>query len=419
MGLNSKWINVTPTHQVGVGQLNPSDERAWQRDITKFGKKGPSKIRKSHTARETVMVHIPPEAGDGYFIILLCSGDKKKILCPSPIFRVLSTSASPHSVRGAGIGSLPLELGAMALTTYAKAGVGTVMLPVTLLVDSEVSHFLPHHWLVRKAATTALDAGDKLILDQNSKYEALNGSVSTEKMEAALEEGPQAPYPIRFVARTQLGASNMAEELELPNFALTDVDDEVMKELHGYYFGWTRKLEKKSQDEKPWVQAILSVTMIDVAQLARVKVGQKAWKTTSIRLLEEPDSPPLDKEKFEIQVLGFIRPDEPIQQAELEQGMEAGKEAAQEAALIIEQQDVGVAEEFLNHPSWSVEATMRPKANARKTSGVQIFTQGYTNTKTAAKKQIDRVDLHNVGVRTGGDKTREKFVVMNGFYVSR
>lgn len=149
VGITGSWINVTPAHTVGVEQLNPSDERAWQRDITRFAKKAPKKIREKHQPKETVIVHIPTEAGDGYFHILLCSGDKK-VLCTSPTFRVLSTSASPSKVRGAGIGSLPLEFGAMVVTTYTKATVGKVFLPVRLVVDADVGKYLPHHWVTKK-----------------------------------------------------------------------------------------------------------------------------------------------------------------------------------------------------------------------------------------------------------------------------
>lgn len=78
MGRNANWLNVTPTVAVGTEQLNPTDERAWQRDFQKFQRKAPAKIRGRHQLRETAVVHIPAEAGDGYFQIVLCTLDKKK-----------------------------------------------------------------------------------------------------------------------------------------------------------------------------------------------------------------------------------------------------------------------------------------------------------------------------------------------------
>lgn len=419
LGITGKWLDVTPTMAIAAEQLEPSDERAWQRDIKKFLKKAPSKLR-DHIPRETLIFRIPAAAGDGYFQVNLCVGDSKKVLCSSPPFRVLSTSMSPHSVKGAGLTSLPLELGAMAITTYGKATVGRVISPVSAVVHSEVVTFLPTWW-ARKAAHTALGAaeiaataGDKMIMEKGAQDEAQNAAM----IEAVLEEGPQAPFPIRFSGRSKCNASDMDEELELTNFALTDVEMHEINQLQGYYFGWARQLEKKAKDERAWCQAMISVVLVDTSQIARVKVGQKALKSISVRLLDDPEDAPADNQKFEIQVLGLIRPDEPVQRAKLEEAMEAHNEAAEEAALISETNDVSVAEEFLNHPSWTVEAASRPKLGDKKTSGVQKLAQGYTNTRTAASRRIEKVPFDKFGVRIG-DKAREKDIAVNGFYVVR
>ena len=121
-------VTPKPDAKVGVHQLNESDERAWQRDITTFRKKGPAKIRDTHLPRETHIIGIPEGSGDGYFLIDLCLGDKKKVLCQSPWFRVISASKNPSSVKGAPVWAVPLELGIKAGTTalnlYAKNTIG-------------------------------------------------------------------------------------------------------------------------------------------------------------------------------------------------------------------------------------------------------------------------------------------------------
>ena len=128
-GKTGTRIDVTPKSEakVEVHQLNESDERAWQRDITMFGKRGPARIREKHIPRETHIIGLS-EAGDGYFLIVLCLGDKKKVLCQSPVFRILSTSTRPACVKGAPIWAIPLEMGfkagATALNLYAKNTVG-------------------------------------------------------------------------------------------------------------------------------------------------------------------------------------------------------------------------------------------------------------------------------------------------------
>jgi hypothetical protein len=210
MGVNGNWLNVTPTLAVGTEQLNPTDERAWQRDFKKFQKKAPSKIRDRHLLRETVIVCIPVEAGDGYFQLVLCQGDnKKKILCTSPAFRVLSTSTNPSSIRGASLSTLPFELGALALASYGKSTVGTAVSTVASPFQSQVQQYMPSFW-TRKAAVVAygvsgvqkkLDAtvGDAEDLSERSLEESL---VIAEKEELALEEGPKSPYPLNFEARS-------------------------------------------------------------------------------------------------------------------------------------------------------------------------------------------------------------------------
>lgn len=61
LGRNDNWLNDTPTVAVGTEQLNPTDERAWQRDFQNFQKKAPTKIRDRHQLRETAVIRIPAE----------------------------------------------------------------------------------------------------------------------------------------------------------------------------------------------------------------------------------------------------------------------------------------------------------------------------------------------------------------------
>lgn len=76
--LTDDWLDITPTLALRSDQVEPNDERAWQRDIAKFLKKAPSRVRDTHRLRETAVARIPAEAGDGYFQVVLCQGPKKK-----------------------------------------------------------------------------------------------------------------------------------------------------------------------------------------------------------------------------------------------------------------------------------------------------------------------------------------------------
>ena len=431
MGRNSNWLDVTPTLAVGFEQLNPTDERAWQRDFQKFQKKAPSKIRDRHQLRETAVVRIPAEAGDGYFQLLLCTPDKKKIFCTSPSFRVLSTSLSPSSVRGASLSTLPLEFGAMVLATYGKGAVGKTASVVTAPFQSQVQQYMPSFW-TQKAASAAYEVSgaqkrlDRTAGDAERRYEmTLEESLAiAEAEELALEEGPKTPYPINFVA----GAENVtyhSDEVNLPIITLL-VPGNISLKLHGYYFGWARHIPKqqkgkaKSFAEIPWFQVMISATLIDVKQLARVSVQQANQKKFSLHILSESEEDmDINSEQFEIRVMGFIRPDEPVQRMYLEEGLQAGEEAAVEASMLAEVNDISMVQDILDHPSWAADLAERESALKGKTSRMEKLKKGYENTRMAAQKQIDKVPLNKVGMRAPGDASRDRAVIVNGFYVIR
>lgn len=118
IGTRTAWIDVTPVSEVCLDEVPVSDERAWQRDMTKFLTKAKAiKSLRNHVPRETLVIPIPLSCEDGYFRVVLCDG--RKMLCPSPIFRCASTSCDPSILRGASLRTLPLELGIKAGATIA------------------------------------------------------------------------------------------------------------------------------------------------------------------------------------------------------------------------------------------------------------------------------------------------------------
>ncbi|KAM3085240.1 hypothetical protein ACMFMG_003669 [Clarireedia jacksonii] len=239
IGNNGNWLNVTPTTPVSAEQLNASDERAWQRDIKKFLKK--TKYTK-HVLRETLVVRIPVEASDGYFQLVLCPGEKKKVLCPSPVFRVLSTSRSPSSLRGASLSTLPLELGALALTTYANNTIGRVISPATSAAQAAVKPFMPSSKKIETATmlystTGTQDMVNTTIQNGNVEY---HGARNVMPMHAGSgpESGPVPPYPIYFSARAEM--STKGDYFSMPTMDLTGVFEHIGHQLRGHYFAWAR-----------------------------------------------------------------------------------------------------------------------------------------------------------------------------------
>lgn len=426
MGRNGNWLNVTPTIQVTADQLKISDERAWQRDLTSFRKKAPPKIRDKHMLQETAVVRIPVEAEDGYFQIVLCIGDKKKVLCPSPVFRILSASRSPSSIRGASLTTLPLELGAKVFSTYAANTVGRVIGPVASTVERSTNRYMPSG-KTRQAAMTAYGASgvaDKVnstVGDANSQYEQSRQQslLAASGDEAALQEGPSPPYPIRFFGRGQNNPSNEVDQSSLPASTLSGIDPGVLHRLYGYYFGWARCSKRSGGNEHPWHQAAISVLPIDPSQLTRVSVAQASKLIVTIRLITEDTDIVFDQTPFEILIMGFIRPDDPMQRANISRGLQAGDEAAVEAAMLLEIEDVTLVQTYLDHPSWSSDSASQPRGQAENSSPLEKAKTAYANTRLAAQNRIDRIPLHMISVRAPGDSAKDKLVITNGFFVTR
>ncbi|KAH8821384.1 hypothetical protein F5884DRAFT_659589 [Xylogone sp. PMI_703] len=429
-GANDDWLNVTPAMNVAVEQLKPTNERAWQRDISRFKKKAKGHKREKHILRETDIVCIPADAGDGYFQLVLCTGERKKVLCRSPVFRVISTSSDPSSVRGASLSTLPLELGAMAVATYTQGTVSTVISPVTEAVQAQIERYMPSWWKVQ-AATTAYDmsgASDRVgsTLDQfQQRYDqALDGSfMQAGEAELVMEQGPMPPYPFRFVIKGEL-MKDETNPSSLPIMHSTKFSEDVNRKLRGFYFGWARiaKKDKKAAatDGEPWCQAIVSVLSLDASQLGYASVTAASKKYLTLRLIQDFEDVPLGLNEFEIRLMGFIRPDEPSQRATLAKGLQAGDQAAVEAAMLAEASDIEMAQSVLDHPAWSPEIIVQSSSLQEEKPGLlQRIGSGYAETRLKMQKQMDRVPLHKLGVRLPIDEMEERGMIPNGYYVVR
>jgi hypothetical protein len=423
VGATGSWLNVTPTMGIGSEQLNPSDERAWQRDIAQFRKKAkPEKIREKHKLRETVVLRIPAEAGDGYFSVVLCTGDKKKTLCVSPTFRLLSTSASMHSINGASLSTLPLELGAMAVNVYATSKISAVAGPVVSTVQSQVQKYMPSTLTkedIEKAGTKAYDiSGGKekvhaLVSRGNHLYEQqLEGSYApANNIDVTLDQGPQPPYPIRFTCTSEPILGPETEPSSLPSTNLIGVPDHVSHQLHGHYFAWVR-LHTKGKDPEDWQQSLISALPPTPTQLTRANFVLANKRTITLRLIDSYSTSPPPSSKPTILILGFLRPDEPLQRANIRRGIEAGDEAAEEASMLAEMNDIAVAQGVLDHPAWVPEVVMD-------TGKGLSLKNGYADVRMGVQRGVERVPLHRLGVRMESDRMRERGVIVGGFYVLR
>lgn len=419
--LNDSWLDVTPTMPLRGDQVDPDDERAWQRDLKKFRKKAPPRPRDKHQLRETAVIRVPADAGDGYFQLVLCQGMKKKVLGNSPVFRVLSTSTNPSSLRGASLSTLPLEVGAMIASVYAQTAARTVFTPAAAAVKTKASPHRPA-WLTQAAVNKAYSASGV----QGRVGGIINGApgpnrrVPTDASTSPIfisepspvEEGPRSPFPMVFKARGQACQSHSNDLLKLP---LARIPDWVSEQLRGYFFGWARcdPSTRNNTPSKSWCPVILSVRKLDPLQATNVNVAQVAKRVVTLRLLDEVLDQP---NKLEIRIMGFLREDIPPPTGSTSQELADAQAAAVEAAILADAYDASVVQATLAHPAWAPD----PPGMQRQDSGwVDRTLEGYASLRAQGQKWVDQVPLHRLGVRSTMDEWREQQVVANGFYIVR
>ncbi|KAK8216736.1 hypothetical protein M8818_001699 [Zalaria obscura] len=282
---NGSWIDVTPEQETSASAVNQTDDRAWQRDINRFLKKAKGKVR-SHAVRETNVIRIPCEAGDGYFRIVLCKGDSKRILCPSPTFRIASLGTSSASFKGSSLRTLPIELGVSVASSLATSQVNTYVSPITDAISNTVGQYLPSY--ASTVGTTAYDASGAAdrVDSLNQQYDEalvakygqtidgqeLNDTTSLSVLDHdSPPPGPLHPFPFHLASRVVRGTGK-GTEYGMPTANLRALPEDLKFRLLGVYFGWARvttpreeKAEKEKEKEKKkdllggWKQSIITI----------------------------------------------------------------------------------------------------------------------------------------------------------------
>lgn len=424
--LHDDWLDVTPSVELHASQVDPVNERAWQRDIARFRQKGPAKVRDVHQLRETVMVRIPIEAGDGYFQLVLCRGKKKDILCNSPVFRVLSTSAKPSSIRGASLSTLPLELGAVILGSYARSVVEAVASPVTSAVENSIQPYQPSS-VKTKAAKTAFsmsNVDDRVgtILQPQDQERQKSAAKMIERPDD-LDQGPKAPCPMDFKGRGSLLPTEKQDSLQdLPTVNLTKVPDAFQEQLRGIYMCWARfytteetqkVIEGQYASQSPWYQSILSIQNVDHASMTRVNMSHITKRSIRLRVLEDIELP--TQTKLQIRIMCFIRPEIEPPTGRSERELLEAREAVAEAAQLANSYDASYTQAVLDHPVWAPEASKRAESQKENIGLIDRTKSGIST----ARSQIQKAPLHLLGVRAPSAATRDQEIAVKGFYIGR
>lgn len=402
---NSSWINVTPEREVEADNLDSRDERAWQRDIRKFMDR-PKKVTLNHVCRETCVVRIPFEAIDGYFRVVMTTSDSRNVLCPSPTFRVASTSMSASSVKGASLSTLPIELAVKVAQFSGKVAAQHAGAAPLSAMKQQVVSAIPGAQDLGYIQTAAGMAGvhpfqdiDRGQSKKSQKRDDRGGIV--DKYEALPREdlvgdetGPMAPFPLKLKSRVVKGSGKATKEFGMPTANLDDIPHDLIAPVKpGIYFGWalvTPKDKSEDDDHADWRQAIITIAM---GHSEKILIAQR--KVVRAYLIH--DYPPdLDfvGAKLELVVMGWLRPLLPKDDVEL--------------ILTETVRDVEITQASLEREAWGPEDTLRKMKTTSSLGSVA------TRVRSAGQRHVNRVPVHKFGVRNDSLGSYDRGLYGNG-----
>lgn len=441
-GARSTWVDVTPAVRAMPDQLDPNDERAWQRDMKKFLKKAPKELR-SHLVRETNILRIPCEADDGYLRVVLCTAEGKKVLCGSPIFRLASSSTDGSSIRGASLMTVPLEVGIKIASVAASNTVAATISPIAQtaknMVSAKVTRIYQPSGVVRSTVTTAYDSSgiQGRIDNANEQYDRtrrdqyFHQSVPNDVTFDALarpdlvgdESGPTSPFPVRFQGKAIPGsgatatASSSKARLNVPTANLSAVPEDILLRYHGIYFGWAavhlpaKVAAEKQISSSDWHQAIIFISPDPNVKTRRVV--QK--NLVRVYLIHDFQSQAFFDAKLSVIIMGFLRHNhlEETSTPDEELDIDADDEGAQ---LFDFYKDMSVTTASLARANWKADVTLERLETAASSRSIR---ERYVDLRHDSQRQIDRVPVHLLGIRTESTGLKDRLIGNGGVWVPR
>ncbi|KAF9873074.1 hypothetical protein CkaCkLH20_09584 [Colletotrichum karsti] len=427
VGANDSWLDVTPSAQATPSDMPDGDERGCQRDIKKFLKKAPKNLSK-HLPRETHVVRIPAAADDGYFRLVLCTGGggdagkgKRKVLCPSPVFRIASTSTDASVVRGASFASMPIELGIKAGSIVATTVANRYIGPAAAVVQArtkklQTAKFVTKHATHIATAKSGIDkSGIKTTVTAYEEQYATTrgagyapwqedgaGEVGFEEAPPEVvgpDDGPVDPFPIKFDGRIVRGTGRGGMELGIPTANLADVPEDVRMRMRGVYFGWARVVPRSGLEHvsTEWHESIITV---GPAPYATPRVAAK--NVATVHLIHEFGGALFLETRLKVLVMGQLRLSTPA--------------VGSEAALAAYGTDVLLAVASLSRENWGPVET---RERMRTMRSEMSLSDRYMETRERVQKQVDRIPVHLAGVRTEGAALRDRAYGNGGIWVPR
>lgn len=499
---SGNWLDVTPTTLVpeqDVFVTSAADERGWRRDIAKFMKKHAALHKTGRWPRETLVVRLPALVQDGYFRLVLCTGGGggggtssssrgRKVLCSSPIFRVASTSIDPSIMRGASLKTLPLELGVMVGATVGMGRVKAVLSPVATKVQSRLQALPRADNAATRAATSAYAATSGLrekvsaaeaqyhVQQQQARDAAGPGGTEPDaifgKMEEGIsieldvvgsDDGPERPFPLRFVGNVVPGTGGRRSIPGVPTANLRGITpDDTLFRLKGTYLGWARVVPTKSTATKKedsqknlalvlggggggdWCEAVIragpsAVPLDGVRKASAIVAPKHAITVHLIHDFVDDTNTTLLGAKLEVMVLGVLHSSSGPALQQVPDDVKAGGGAA--AADV--ERNIQVTLSSLSRARWGPQATLqtiqdrdrahqddddddykkannnRPVLAPSRTTTTSSFSDKYVAVRRQVQQRADSLPLHLAGVRTAGAEARDRVVGNGGYWIPR
>ncbi|ETS85100.1 hypothetical protein PFICI_03125 [Pestalotiopsis fici W106-1] len=413
LGTSANWIDVTPTYEAMSTDVPESDERAYQRDIKRFLKKG-----SRHVARETCVIRVPAAASDGYLRLVLCTGEsRKKVLCPSPVFRIASTSTDVSIFRGASLSSMPIEAGLKVASVVGTTVANRYIGPARAVVDNRVQKYTNKYkpgFIAERAEHIAFAKSglqDRFnSLEQNFdsardvSYKPFHDALILDAPPEVIgaDSGPDKPFPIKLTGTVVAGSGQSRAQLGLPTANLKGVSSDLLLRLNGVYFGWARIEPVKGMDNisQDWHEAIITVAISPYAS-PNIAAGNVA----TVHMIHDFGEADFVGAKLKSVVMAYLRP------ASLPDGSRQLNLSADTAAL-----DIDIALASLSRESWGSQVTMERMKSEK---SAQSLADKYVVARTQVQKRVDSIPLHLAGVRSNSATMIDKAYGRGGIYIRR
>ncbi|KAI1125059.1 hypothetical protein F5Y10DRAFT_247985 [Nemania abortiva] len=413
MRTTSNWIDVTPSVEALASSVPGGDERAWQRDIKKFLKKTSKDKRLSrHVIRETCVLRIPAAAADGYLRIVMCTGESsQKLLCPSPTFRLASTSSDVSILRGASLATLPLEVGLKAASVVGNQYVQRVVGPAQAAIQSKISQLQPA-FIQNNANTLALAQSaiteefgaleENFDPTQHAAYNPFNEGGAIDELPSIIgnDSGPEKPFPVRLDGKVVPGTGQSQSS---PTANLANVAEDLLLRLSGIYIGWAAIEQNKTTNETlhGWHEAIIT---IGPSPYAAPKVVPRNVATVHI-IYDFGEGTTFFNTKLKVLLMAFLRPAPQPTYSQLPSDTISANSRDKEIAIA-----------SLSRDRWQPDACLQVLSKER---SQRTMTDKYVEMRSQVQRRVDSFPVHRAGIRTDRAEVKDEAYGQGGFFIRR